>query len=63
MLGLSIDPSNNGRAAIIMSLPGQIESETLHPDIIDAIRGLWNDANIREAVRRSREFQLNDSAV
>src|SRR5258708_9188477 len=63
ILGINIQPANDGREAIIMSLPGQIEGDTLHPDISDAVRGLWNDPNIREAVRRAREFQLNDSAV
>lgn len=62
-LGLNLDPSNDARQAIVMSLPGQIEGETLHPDIADAVRGLWSDPNIQEAVRRAREFQLNDSAV
>ena len=62
-LGISIDPSNDGHRGIIMSQPAKIEGETLYPDIADAVRGLWNDPNIREAVRRSREFQLIDSAV
>lgn len=62
-LGLSLDPSNDARQAIVMSLPGQIEGDALHPDITDAVRGLWNDSNVQEAVRRAREFQLNDSAV
>lgn len=46
-----------------MSLPLQIEGEMLPPDVADSVRGLWRDPGIREAVRRSREFQLNDSAV
>jgi len=62
-LSIGIDPSNDGRRGIIMGRPAEIEGETLHPDIADAVRGLWNDPNIREAVRRSREFQLIDSAV
>jgi len=32
-------------------------------DVSDAVRGLWLDPGVREAVSRSREFQLNDSAV
>lgn len=35
----------------------------LAPDIADAVRGLWVDPGVKEAVSRSREFQLNDSAV
>ena len=46
-----------------MSLPLQIEGDMLPPDVADAVRGLWRDPGVREAVRRSREFQLNDSAV
>jgi len=62
-LGINIDPANDARRALVMSLPGQIEGDVLHPDISDAVRGLWNDPRIRDAVRRAREFQLNDSAV
>ena len=29
----------------------------------DAVRSIWRDPAVKEAVRRSREFQLNDSAV
>ena len=32
-------------------------------DVVDAIRGLWRDLGLKEAVQRSREFQLNDSAM
>jgi guanine nucleotide-binding protein subunit alpha len=32
-------------------------------DVADAVRGLWRDPGVKEAVSRSREFQLNDSAV
>ena len=63
IIEITLQPANDGRKAIIMSLPGQIEGDILHPDISDAVRGLWNDPNIREAVSRAREFQLNDSAV
>ena len=62
-LNISLNPQNDARRAIVMSLPGQIEGDVLHPDISDAVRGLWLDAGVREAVRRAREFQLNDSAV
>jgi len=62
-LDLQLSPENDARRNIIMALPGQIESSILPRDVSDAIRGLWHDAGVREAVRRSREFQLNDSAV
>lgn len=41
----------------------QIEVDVLPRDVADAIRSLWKDPGVKEAVRRSREFQLNDSAV
>jgi len=62
-LDLSLSPQNDARRAIILSLPQQIEAEILPRDVTDAVRGLWRDPATKEAVRRSREFQLNDSAV
>ncbi|KAJ7891087.1 guanine nucleotide binding protein, alpha subunit [Mycena leptocephala] len=64
-LDLELAPANNARRAIILSLPAQIEAEVLPPDIADAIRGLWRDPGVKEAIRRSRrgEFQLSDDAV
>lgn len=62
-LDLQLTPTNDARRNIILSLPGQIETESLPRDVADAIRGLWHDPGVTEAVRRSREFQLNDSAV
>jgi guanine nucleotide-binding protein subunit alpha len=46
----------------IFMQPAQIEGETLPPDVGNAIRTLWQDRGVRECFRRSREFQLNDSA-
>lgn len=62
-LDISLAPQNDARRAIVMSLPMQIEADVLPRDVSDAIRGLWRDPGVRDAVRRSREFQLNDSAV
>jgi guanine nucleotide-binding protein G(i) subunit alpha len=62
-LDISLSPQNDARRAVILSLPMQIEADVLPRDVTDAIRGLWRDPNVKEAVRRSREFQLNDSAV
>ncbi|KAJ6608099.1 G-protein alpha subunit [Mycena sp. CBHHK59/15] len=62
-LDISLAPQNDARRATILSLPGQIEADVLPRDLADAIRGLWRDPGVKEAVRRSREFQLNDSAV
>jgi len=62
-LDIQLSPQNDARRSVIHSLPGQIEGEVLPRDISDAIRGLWKDPGVKEAVSRSREFQLNDSAV
>lgn len=62
-LGLQLAPQNDARKVTILTLPGPIEGEALPPGIADALRNLWRDPAIKEAVRRSREFQLNDSAV
>jgi guanine nucleotide-binding protein G(i) subunit alpha len=62
-LDITLSPQNDARRAVILALPIQIEGEVLPRDVADAIRGLWRDGGVNEAVRRSREFQLNDSAV
>ena len=62
-LDIALAPQNDARRSIILSLPPQIEADVLPRDVADAIRALWKDPAIKEAVRRSREFQLNDSAV
>jgi len=62
-LDISLSLQNDARRAVILSLPPQIESDVLPGDVADAVRGLWRDPGVREAVNRSREFQLNDSAV
>lgn len=63
MMGIQLaDPSNQERANVIMSLPHQIESDSLPPQVTDAVAGLWKDPGVLDAFERSREFQLNDSA-
>ena len=62
-LELQLSPQNEARRATVLALPPQIESEVLPPDVADAVRSIWRDPAVKEAVRRSREFQLNDSAV
>jgi len=62
-LDIQLAPQNDARRSIVMSLPVQLEGDILAPDIADAVRGLWKDPGVKEAVQRSREFQLNDSAV
>ncbi|KZW01861.1 G protein alpha-subunit [Exidia glandulosa HHB12029] len=62
-LDIQLAPANEGRRNIVMALPGQVEGDSLPREVVDAIRGLWRDPGVREAVRRSREYQLNDSAT
>jgi guanine nucleotide-binding protein G(i) subunit alpha len=62
-LALALAPQNDTRRATILSLPTQIEADVLSRDVGDDVRSLWRDPAMQEAVCRSREFQLNDSAV
>lgn len=62
-LDIQLSPQNDARRAVVISLPVQIEGDVLPADVADGVRGLWADPGVQEAVRRSREFQLNDSAV
>ncbi|KAI0338293.1 heterotrimeric G protein alpha subunit B [Trametopsis cervina] len=62
-LDIQLSPQNDARRSIVLSLPMQLEGDILPNDVADAVRGLWQDRGVREAVSRSREFQLNDSAV
>ncbi|KAG6875613.1 Guanine nucleotide-binding protein subunit alpha [Termitomyces sp. T32_za158] len=62
-LSLALDPQNDAHSNIVLSLPSQIEADVFPCDVSDAMRSLWRDPAIKEAVSRSREFQLNDSAI
>lgn len=42
--------------------PAQIEGEVLPPEVGGAIEALWKDVGVQRCFRRSREYQLNDSA-
>lgn len=46
----------------IFMQPPQIEGESLPPEVGAAIKALWQDAGVQECFKRSREYQLNDSA-
>ncbi|KIM35217.1 hypothetical protein M413DRAFT_449861 [Hebeloma cylindrosporum] len=59
-LDLALAPQNDARCATILSLPAQIEADVLPRDVSDAVRSLWREPAVQEAVHRSREF---DSAV
>ena len=46
----------------IFMQPPQIEGDSLQPEVGAAIAALWKDAGVQECFKRSREYQLNDSA-
>lgn len=46
----------------IFMQPAQIEGDSLQADVGSAIDALWKDAGVQECFKRSREYQLNDSA-
>lgn len=56
------EPRNRQHAEVILSLPSQIEGDSLPYDVSVAIRVLWADENVQACFSRSREYQLNDSA-
>ncbi|THU98288.1 guanine nucleotide binding protein, alpha subunit [Dendrothele bispora CBS 962.96] len=58
-----VSPQNDARRAMILALPLQLEIDVLPRDVTEALRSLWKDPGVKEAVCRSREFQFNDSAV
>lgn len=62
-LDLQLSPANDIKRQTILSLPGQIEADVLPSTIAESLKALWRDPAVQQAVRRSREFQLNDSAV
>jgi guanine nucleotide-binding protein G(i) subunit alpha len=62
-LDLPLQPQNDARRSAVLALPAQIEGDMMPRDVADAVRGLWRDPGVQAAVGRSREFQLNDSAV
>ncbi|KAI1757724.1 guanine nucleotide-binding protein subunit alpha [Xylaria castorea] len=46
----------------IFMQPAQIEGDVLPPEVGNAIDALWKDHGVQECFKRSREYQLNDSA-
>jgi guanine nucleotide-binding protein G(i) subunit alpha len=46
----------------IFMQPQQIEGDNLPPEVGKAIEDLWKDAGVQDCFKRSREYQLNDSA-
>lgn len=59
-------PLDNQRAEYhaqtIFMQPAQIEGDSLPSEVGNAVDALWKDTGVQECFRRSREYQLNDSA-
>jgi len=53
---------NEYHVQTVFMQPGQIEASSFPKDVGAAIAALWADHGVQECFRRSREFQLNDSA-
>ncbi|KAF7334688.1 Heterotrimeric G-protein alpha subunit, GPA1-like protein [Mycena venus] len=62
-LEIPLAPQNDAYRTAVLSIPGKIEADVLPRDFADAIRGLWRDPGVNEAVCRSNKFQLSDSSV
>lgn len=63
-LGLEIQPGNSLVAAMVMDIKqASLDTETMPGVVAEALTRLWKDPAIVGAVNRSKEFQLNDSAV
>lgn len=56
------DQRTEYHAQTVFIQPTQIEGESLPPEVGAAIDALWKDAGVQECFKRSREYQLNDSA-
>jgi guanine nucleotide-binding protein G(i) subunit alpha len=56
------DQRNEYHVQTIFMQPAQIEGESLPQEVGNAIDALWKDGGVQACFRRSREYQLNDSA-
>jgi guanine nucleotide-binding protein subunit alpha len=56
------EPRNEYHVQTVFLQPSQIEGSSLPPEVGVAIKSLWSDRGVQDCFRRSREFQLNDSA-
>jgi guanine nucleotide-binding protein G(i) subunit alpha len=56
------NPDNLVYKTCIVEQPAQIEGDVLAPEIVTAIKCLWNDEGVKSCFARSREYQLNDSS-
>jgi guanine nucleotide-binding protein G(i) subunit alpha len=62
-LGLELEVSRDAYAVAVRKMSTHIQDQCLPQDVGESLRALWADPAVKEAVSRSREFQLNDSAI
>jgi guanine nucleotide-binding protein subunit alpha len=62
-LGLQVSPSNDVHRIAVLESATQLELYPLSRQLADAMHSLLDDANVKEAIRRSRWYQFNESAV
>jgi len=63
-LGLPLDDGKaQPHVQTILAQPPQLEGSILPAEVRVAIKTLWEDAGVQECFKRSREYQLNDSAA
>ena len=64
-LDLALTPENEQHAApiVLNADPAWMDQESLPHVLTTALVALWNDPGVQAAVKRSKEFQLNDSAT
>lgn len=62
-LDIQLSPQNEIHSSVVLSLPDQSVDEVLPRDFKDAVLELSRDPGVKEAIGRSREFQLHDSAL
>jgi len=56
------DARNEYHIQTVFMQPSQIETTSMPKELGAAIKSLWMDVGVQECFRRSREYQLNDSA-
>ena len=62
-LNIGLGELEGGRhAQVIKAQPAAIGSDSLPPDVGNAIATLWKNESVQECFKRSNEYQLNDSA-
>ena len=63
-LGLALVPANEGAGRLVERWGANGEdADVMDERLARALDGLWKDPAVRDAVKRAREFQLNDSAT